>query len=377
MQYKVPFVNYPDHYRSMEKELDIAIKEVLSRGDLILREQLSEFEEKMAAFIGRKHAIGVSSGTDALILSLKAAGIGAGDEVITVAHTFVATLASIIHCGATPVLVDVADDYNMNVNLLESAITPKTRAVIPVHLNGRVCDMPRIMAICKKHNLIVIEDSAQALGAKIDGKRSGTFGLSACFSFYPAKMLGSAGDGGLVATDSDDIATRVRLLRSHGVDRVTGDIWCYGFTNRLDNLQAAILNVKIRYLNTWIERRRELAALYEQGLSSLSRVKAPPPPEPDNRYFDVYQNYVIRTTERDKLVNHLRERGVETLISWPIPNHKHPALGLNHFNLPETEAISKEVVSLPMYPELSNEQAEIVIEAVSSFYAKSFIPTVP
>ena len=369
MQYKVPFVNYSDHYHSIEKELDLAIKEVLSHGDLILREQLGKFEENMANFIGTKHTIGVSSGTDALILSLKAAGIGTGDELITVAHTFVATLASIIHCGATPVLIDVADDYNMDVNLLESAITPKTRAVIPVHLNGRVCDMPKIMAICKKHDLIVIEDDAQALGAKVGGKRSGTFGLSACFSFYPAKMLGSAGDGGLVATDSDEIATRVRLLRSHGTDRATGDILCYGFTNRLDNLQAAILDVKIKYLNRWIERRRELAALYEKGLSALSQIKTPPPPEPDSRYFDVYQNYVIRTAERDKLVNHLRERGVETLISWQIPNHKHPALGLNHFNLPKTEAISREVISLPMYPELSNEQVEFVIESVHSFYA--------
>jgi len=265
MAYKVPFVDYPLHYHRMEGEIDAAIKEVLSRGDLILREQLKRFEEDIADFIGTKYAVGVSSGTDALILSLRAAGIGPGDEVITVAHTFVATIAAIMHCGATPVLVDIGDGYNMNVDLLERAITPKTRAVIPVHLNGRMCDMNRVMEISKEHRLIVIEDAAQALGASVDGRRSGTSGLTGCFSFYPAKILGCAGDGGLVATNSDDMAAKIRLYRDHGTNRATGDILFYGFTNRLDNLQAAILNVKLKYLPQWIERRRELATFNPLG----------------------------------------------------------------------------------------------------------------
>lgn len=369
MTYKVPFIDYPTQYHRIQSEIDAAIREVLSKGDLILREQVWKFEENMAAFVGTKYAVGVSSGTDALMLSLRAARIGPGDEVITVAHTFVATVAAIVHCGAAPILVDISDDYNMNVDLLEQAITPKTRAVIPVHLNGRMCDMNRIMEISKRHGLIVIEDAAQALGATAGGRRSGTSSLTGCFSFYPAKSLGCAGDGGLVATNSDDIATKIRLYRDHGRDKATGDILLYGFTNRLDNLQAAILNVKLRYLPQWIKRRRELANLYHQGLSDLPELKLPPPPESDGLYFDVYQNYAVRSKERDKLIAHLRESSIEILISWPKPMHYHEALGLSHFRLPKTEQISNEVLSLPMYPELSDENVEFVMESIHNFYS--------
>jgi len=369
MAYKVPFVNYPEHYRRMESEVDNAIKEVLSKGDLILREQLRMFEQNIAAFIGTKYAVGVSSGTDALMLSLRAAGVRHGDEVITVAHTFVATVAAIVHCGATPVLVDTNNDYNMNIDLVEEAITPRTKAIIPVHLNGRVCDMEKLMAIADRHNLIVIEDAAQALGASVDGRRSGTFGLTSCFSFYPAKILGCAGDGGLVATDSEDIAAKIRLYRDHGTNRATGDILFFGFTNRLDNLQAAILDIKLKHLPQWIERRREIASMYENGLSSLPQVQTPPAPSND-RYFDIYQNYVIRAQERDKLVDHLRESGIEILISWPKPTHHHDALDLKYFHLPKTEQISNEVLSLPMYPELSDEKVEYVVQVIHKFYKR-------
>ena len=369
MTYKVPFVGYSTQYRHIESEVDSAIKEVLSKGDLILREQLRMFEQNIAAFIGTKYAVGVSSGTDALMLSLRAAGIRHGDEVITVAHTFVATVAAIVHCGATPVLVDINDDYNMNIDLAEEAITPRTKAIIPVHLNGRVCDMEKLMAIADRHNLIVIEDAAQALGASVDGKKSGTFGLTGCFSFYPAKILGCAGDGGLVATNSDDIAAKIQLYRHHGIDRATGDILLYGFTNRMDNLQAAILDVKLGHLPQWIKRRREIASIYENGLSHLPQVQTPPPPSND-RYFDIYQNYVIRARERDKLVDHLRESGIEILISWPKPMHHHDALDLKHFHLPKTELISNEVLSLPMYTELDDEQVEYVVQVIHKFYKR-------
>lgn len=371
MTYKVPFVDFPLHYRRIESEIDATVKQVLSKGDLILREQLREFEQNIAAFIGTKYAVGVSSGTDALILSLRAAGIGHGDEVITVAHTFVATIAAIVHCRATPVLVDIGDDYNMDIGLLEQAITPRTRAVIPVHLNGRACDMTRLMEICKQYGLIVIEDAAQALGARVDGGSSGSFGLTGCFSFYPAKILGCAGDGGLVATSSDDIAAKVRLYRDHGLNRETGDILFYGFTNRLDNLQAAILRVKLRHFTSWVERRREVAGMYESGLSDLSQVQTPPAPLADSRYFDVYQNYIIRAQNRDRLVVYLRENGVETLVSNPKPVHRHQPLGLSYFNLPKTEQFANEVVSLPMNAELTNEQVEYVIESIHSFYNKA------
>ena len=368
MTYTVPFVNYPEQYRRLENEIDAAIKDVLSKGDLILREQLRRFEERVAAFIGTKHAVGVSSGTDALMLSLKAAGIGDGDEVVTVAHTFVASIASVVHCGATPVLIDIGDDYNMDVGLVERAVTPRTRGVIPVHLNGRVCDMPRLMEISAARGLVVIEDAAQSLGASVDGVNSGTFGLTGCFSFYPAKILGCAGDGGLVATNSDDVAAKVRLYRDHGQNRATGDILHYGYTNRLDNLQAAILNVKLAYLPQWIERRRQIAGMYQIGLSDLQEVVTPPAPEREGRYFDVYQNYVIRARDRDRLAVYLKEKGIETLISNPKPVHHHKALGLDHFQLPKTERFADEVISLPMHTELSDEQVEYVTRSIHGFY---------
>ncbi len=366
MAYKVPFVNFPLHYNRMKKEIDAAIQEVLSGGDFILRSQLREFEENIASFLGVAHAVGVNSGTDALHLSLKAAGIGPGDEVITVAHTFVATISVIVHCGATPVLIDIKEDGNMDEDQLERAITPRTKAVIPVHLNGRLCDMDKLMTIASKYKLNVIEDAAQALGAAFNGRKAGTFGLTGCFSFYPAKLLGGVGDGGIAVTDDDEVNQSMRLLRDHGQNRATGDVLCFGFNSRLDNLQAAILDKKLKYLPQWIERRRELAKLYNKGLSQIQQLKLPPVSE--GSYYDVFTNYVVRAQERDRLVQHLRDSGIEVLISWPKPLHHHEALGLGHFHLPETERISREVVSLPLNTEVSNEQVEYVVESVSKFY---------
>ena len=370
MSYKVRFVNYPLHYKNLESEIDAAIKDVLSNGDLIMRKQLIEFENNIASFVGADYAVGLNSGTDALYLSLLAAGVEPGDEVISVAHTFVATVSVIIHCGATPVLVDVGDDYNMNVDRVEEAITPQTKAIMPVHLNGRLCNMERLMAIARKRNLLVIEDAAQALGAAFDGKEAGSFGLTGCFSFYPAKILGGFGDGGIAVTNNKELAEKIYLLRDHGQQRATGEILYYGFNSRLDNLQAAILNVKLKYLSEWIERRRQLAKLYHQGLSDLTYLKLPPPPQSMGQFFDIYQNYVVRAQERDKLAAHLRDCGIEVLISWPKPIHHQQALGLGHFHLPETEKISREVISLPLYPELGNEQVEYVIDTIRNFYIR-------
>lgn len=366
--YRVPFVNYPEHYRRIWDEVMDAVKDSLSKGDLILRDQLNQFEENAASFIGAKCAIGVNSGTDALLLSLKAAGIGLGDEVITVAHTFVATIAVIVQCGAKPILVDIGDDMNMDMDQVEKAITPRTKAIIPVHLNGRMCDMGRLMEIANKYNLLVIEDAAQALGATHDAKGAGSFGLTGCFSFYPAKILGCAGDGGLISTTDEEIAEKIRLLRDHGYQRSSGKILCYGYNSRLDNIQAAILDVKLKYLPQWIERRRKLASLYHEGLSDLNELKLPPEPRTNDRFFDVYQNYVIMTAKRDRLVAYLRESGIEILISWPKPTHYHESLGLRHFSLPKTEQISKEVLSLPMYPEMSEASVTYVVDSVRNFY---------
>jgi dTDP-4-amino-4,6-dideoxygalactose transaminase len=367
MTYKVPFVDFPTQFRRFEGEIMASVKEIFTGGDYILRQQVKQFESNMASFLGTDYAVGVNSCTDAMMLSLRAAGIGAGDEVITVAHTFVATIEAIVHCGAKPVLADIGGDYNMDVNHLEAAISPKTKAIMPVHLNGRLCDMDSLMSIASKHKLIVIEDAAQALGATFDGRKAGAFGLAGCFSFYPAKLLGGAGDGGIVATSDKDIAEKVRLYRDHG--RATkNDIALFGFNSRLDNLQAAVLNVKFRYLPQWIDRRRELAGLYDRNLSSIPQLKLPPPPRDSGRYFDVFQNYVVRSEERDRLVTYLNECGIETLVSNPTPTHQQPALGLSHFHLPKTEQFAKEVVSLPLHTELSNEQVEFVTERINKLY---------
>lgn len=370
MSYKVRFVDYPAHYHSIESEIDTAIKEVLSQGDFILRDQLRQFENNIASFLGVKYAVGVNSGTDALFLSLLAARVGPGDEVITVAHTFVATVVAIVHCGATPILVDVGDDMNMDVEQVERFISPRTRAIIPVHLNGRLCNMKKLMSIADKHDLLVIEDAAQALGASFDGKKAGSFGLAGCFSFYPAKILGGIGDGGMVVTNNRELAEKVRLLRDHGQQRETRDILCFGYNSRLDNLHSAVLNVKLKHLPKWIERRRELANLYHQGLSDLPIIELPPHQQSDDRFFDVYQNYVIRTQERDQLVKHLTDSGIEILVSWPKPLHKQKSLGLSHFHLPKTEQISKEVLSLPLYPELSDGKVNFVIDSIRNFYMR-------
>jgi len=367
MNFKVPFVNYPLQYHNLEKEIDAAIKSVLNRGDLILRSDVEEFEKSLAQFLGVKHFLSLNSGTDALIFGLKAAGIGPGDEVITVSHTFVASISSIVHCGAKPILVEVGKDFEMDIEKVEAAITPKTKAVLAVHLNGRMCDMDMLMELVKRHNLILIEDAAQALGAKYNDKMAGTFGLAGCFSFYPAKILGAAGDGGGICTDDDNLNEKIRLFRDHGQKTKT-EILCYGWTARLDNLQAAILNVKLKYLPDWLKRRREIASIYQKGLEGVLGIELPPGPDSDPKRFDVFQNYVLKAERRDELFSFLKEKGIETLIKDPIAVHHHVGLGLSSFNLPFTEELAKKVISLPIYPELTNDQADYVISCVKDFY---------
>lgn len=366
---KIPFVNYPLQYKNLEREIDQTIKNLLERGDLILRKDVEEFERNLAFFVGTKYAVGVNSGTDALILSLRAAGIGKGDEVITVSHTFVASIASIVHIGAKPILIDVKEDFTIDVGKIEEAITERTKAILPVHLNGRTCEMDRMMEIANKYNLVVIEDAAQALGAGYRGRKAGSFGLVSCFSFYPAKILGAYGDAGGITTDNEEIAEKIRLFRNHGQKTKT-EIVCYGFTSRLHNLQAAVLNVKFKYLPEWIKRRREIAEIYNQGLSEVPGIKLPPAPNSDKRYFDIFQNYVLKAENRNELYDFLKEKGVETLVKDSVVNHKQPGLGLSNFNLPYSERLANEVISLPIYPELNQEEIEYVINSVKEFYSK-------
>lgn len=362
---KVPFVNYPLQYKNLESEIDSAIKHVLEEGQLILRQDVEDFEKGLADFLGVKHVVGLNSGTDALIFALKSAGIGSGDEVITVSHTFWASIEAIVHAGATPVLIEVGEDFVMNTDRIEEAITEKTKAILPVHLNGRVCDMDKIMKIAEQHNLRVIEDAAQALGGMWNDQKAGSFGDAGCFSFYPAKILGSAGDGGALSTNDDEIAEKVRLLRMHGLKTKT-EIAAYGFTSRLHNIQAAVLNVKLPHLSSWVQRRRETARMYEEGLRGVQGMQTPP--IDGERNYDAFQNYVLKASRRDELAEYLREHEVETLIKDPVANHKHSGLGLEHFSLPYTEQLADEVISLPMYPELTDEQVQYVIEQVKNFY---------
>jgi len=384
MAYKVPFVNFPEHYKTIKEEILKAMDDVLSRGDLILRKDVEEFERKFADFIGSKYAVGLNSGTDTMFLPLKALGIGPGDEVITVSHTFVASIAVIVQTGAKPVLVDVKEDFTIDMDQIEKVITPKTKAIIPVHFNGRVCEMDRLMEIAQKHKLFVIEDAAQAFGSKYKNKMAGSFGLAGSFSLYPFKVLGCFGDGGIVTTDDESLAEKIRLLRDHGQKTPAPEqarygagkteIVCFGWNSRLDNLQAAILNVKFKYVPAWIERRREIASIYDKALAGIKEIKLPPAPGSDKDHFDNFQNYVLKAERRDKLAAFLKEKGVETLIKDPIANHKQPGLGLSYFNLPYTEKLAEEVISLPMYPELTQEQIEYAINCVRDFY-KSSLPT--
>lgn len=368
MKYKVPFVDVPTHYASMKEEILETVDKVFSNGDLILRSDVEEFETNIADYVGTKYAVSLNSGFDALHHSVRAMGIGPGDEVITVAHTFVATVAAIVHCGGKPVLIDVGQDFNMDVSKIESAITPQTKAIIPVHLNGRLCDMDIIQGICSKYDLMLIEDACQSLGATFKGKRSGSFGLTGCFSMYPFKMLGAFGDAGIVTTDSEEIAKKITWLRDHGQDRESGEVKTYGFNTRMDNIQAAFLNVKLKRFPDWINRRLEVADMYRQGLNEVEEIDLPHFNDPNR--FDVYQNYVVSSTKRDALAKHLRDHGVEVLISWESPMHSNRQLGLSHFSLPKTEALCNEVLSLPMNPDLTDEQVIYVVDTVKTFFGQ-------
>jgi dTDP-4-amino-4,6-dideoxygalactose transaminase len=369
MSYKVPFVKPRVAYARYKGELDGAIGDCLENGDLINRRQLREFEDHFAAFCGTKYCVGLNSGYHALALSMLAAGIGSGHEVITVAHTFVATISAIVHSGATPVLVDVRPDFNMDMDALERAITPRTKAVVPVHLNGRVCDMERLQQLADKHGFIIIEDAAQAIGGEFAGRRAGSFGLAGCFSFYPFKMLGAFGDAGALTTNDENIARVATHLRYNGEDRTTGEYHHHGFTALLDNVQAAVLDVKLRYLPDWIKHRRHIVGLYRKGLEGLGDLRLPHFEE-GVRHHDVFQNYVIRTGRREDLRAWLKDQGVETLVSWPKPVWKHVALRLGEHTMPETEAICREVLSLPLSAETTDEEVGIVVDATKRFFAR-------
>jgi dTDP-4-amino-4,6-dideoxygalactose transaminase len=363
---RVRFVDPGRLYQTLKSELDQAYFDVMSKGDLIDRGQLKSFEDNLANFVGTKYAIGLNSGYDALHLSLRAAGIGEGDEVIVPAHTFVATASAVVNAGATPVLVDVTDDFNIDVTKIEAAITPRTRGIIPVHLSGWMADMPAVMEIARARNLAVVEDACQSLGSSIGGKRAGSWGLTGCWSFYPFKILGGYGDGGAITTDSEEVATFVRRMRYNGEDRDTGEYHGHGFTCLLDNLQAAFLDIKLRYLPSWIERRKAIAERYRKALADLPDLLLPHYDRPG--FEHVYQNYTLRSKQGSAFSDHMKANGVEVLTQFRKPYYRHTGLKLEDRGFPVTEAISREVCSLPMAVELSDADVERVIDVVRAFY---------
>jgi dTDP-4-amino-4,6-dideoxygalactose transaminase len=370
-KYKVRYVNPQKQYQDHKKEFLKTVDGVFSRGDLIMRKDLEDFEKKIAGMVGVKHAIGVNSGTDALSLSMEAAGIKEGDEVIVSGYTVMMSVSAIVHQKATPVLVDCQSDYNIDPGEIEKAITPKTKAIEVVHMHGRVCDMDRIMEIAKNHKLIVIEDAARALGAKYktengQWKMAGSFGLSGCFSMYPFKVLGAFGDAGAITTNDDETARKLRMLRYNGEDRETRVFYAHGRTALMDNLQAALLNVKIKYFPGWLARRRQIAKVYHKGLAGIDGVSIPK--FEDSRYKDCWQNYGIRAQRRDELVDYLDKNGIEVLTEWKIPAHRQPVMMPNNISLPVTESICAESVLLPMYPELNDSQIEYVCKTLRRFY---------
>jgi dTDP-4-amino-4,6-dideoxygalactose transaminase len=342
----------PAQFQSYQEEILEAIHKVCKKGPYILGAEVAFFEDEFAAYHGVKHCVGVGSGTDALALTLRAYDIGFGDEVITVSHTALATVAAITITGATPVLVDIEKDYfTMNPKHLESAITTKTKAILPVHLYGQPCDMDSIMEIAKKYNLLVIEDCAQAHGAVYKGKKVGTIGHAGCFSFYPTKNLGALGDGGGVITNNPEIKNRLKRLRQYGWDqaRVSQEP---GVVSRLDELQAAVLRVKLKYLDKDNQARREIAQAYSQALKNSDLNL--PLIRPDCTH--VYHLYVIRVKNRDYMKSRLAELGIEAGIHYLYPAHKHPGyqnkIKISSLGLGETEEVVQDILTLPIYPEL-------------------------
>ena len=360
----IPIINSKRQYEKIGPEVEKAVLEVLRSGSYILGKNNQALQEELAKYIGVKHTVTLNSGTDALHLALRALDIGKGDEVITVAFTFVATTESVEIVGATPVFVDIdKDTFNMNAKLIEEKITPKTKAIMPVHLYGQPCDMDVIMDVAKRYNLHVIEDCCQAIGAEYKGKKVGTFGDIGCYSFYPTKNLGAMGDGGLVTTNSDYLRDRIVALRNHGgAVRYHHDE--IGVNSRLDEVQAAILRVKLPYIDEWNKKRREHAAFYNKLFAQYPDIETPK--ELDNTYC-VYHQYTIKVPNRDEVHKLLQEAGIGAMIYYPIPLHMqkvHAHLHVPENSLPVTVENTKHVMSLPMFPEITEGQQRTVGEEV-------------
>ncbi len=360
---KVPFLELKRQYHSIKSEVDGAIKETLENGSFILGEKVTEFENAFARYCNAKSCLSVGSGTEALHIALRALGVGPGDEVIIPSHTFIATGLAVWYTGAKPVFADIdPETYCVSPESIKKAISPRTKAIMPVHMYGQYADMDAINELARKRSVAVVEDAAQSHGAEYKGKRK-VLGTVACYSFYPTKNLGAYGDGGAIVTDDADIAGKITMLRNYG-QKKKYEHTMKGFNSRLDEIQAAILIAKLKHLDGWIEKRRKIASEYNKLLSSTNLGT----PVEAKYGKHAYYLYVIRSKDRDELQKHLEKNGIGSMIHYPIPIHKQEAFSdYNSQRLPDTEKAAEEVISLPMFPELTAEEVKTVAEAVKSF----------
>jgi dTDP-4-amino-4,6-dideoxygalactose transaminase len=366
---KVPYLDLKAQYQSIKPEIDAAIAAVLESSQFILGAEVASFEREFAAYCGAAECIALNSGTSALHLALLAAGVGPGDEVITVPFTFVASVAAVIYTGARPVLVDIDPrSFNMDPAAIEAAITPRAKAILPVHLYGQIADMDPIMELARRHGLVVIEDAAQAHGAKYKGRSAGSIGDIGCFSFYPAKNLGAYGEGGAVTTSNPEYGSTIRMLRDWGTDRKYHHL-LRGYNYRMEGFQGAILRVKLRHLERWTEARRALASQYNHLLADSGVDR--PMEMPWARH--VYHLYTLRADDRDGLQAALQAEGIQTAVHYAVPAHLQPAyadLGYQRGAFPQAESAAEQVLSLPIYPELSEQALPKVADAVTRTMAR-------
>jgi dTDP-4-amino-4,6-dideoxygalactose transaminase len=357
----IPMVDLKTQYHNLKGDIDRAVLDALESTQFILGPNVSSFEKETADYLGARHAVAVASGTDALHLAILAAGIGPGDEVITSTFTFIATAEAICYAGATPVFVDInSGTFNIDSQLIEAAITPRTKAIIPVHIFGQPADMTAIMAICDKHNLLLIEDCAQSFGATTGGKKTGTLGAAGCYSFFPSKNLGCYGDGGLITCETDDMADRIRVLRNHG-SRERYHHSVIGYNSRLDEIQAAILRVKLRHIDEFNSGRRKVAQLYSELLCDVVQV-----PIMDGNGLHIYHQYTVLTNHRETIMAKLSQAGIASAVYYPIPLHKQSVFANVYTTiLPVAEHTAKRCLSLPIYPEMPEESVRLVAATVT------------
>jgi len=363
----VPFFDYPQLWTKEKEELQNLIDNTSSRGGFIMQSELEDFETSLAKYTGSEYSIGVGNATDAMEIYFQAIGLREGDEIIISSHTMLATASAVIQAGGKPIPVDIGPDNLIDPESIEDAIGHRTVGIMPTQLNGRTCNMDKINAIADKNSLFVVEDSAQALGSKFKGKSAGTFGLSSCISFFPAKVLGCLGDAGAILVQDNSLYENCYQIHDHGRNK-EGEVMCWGRNSRLDNLQAAILNYKLKDYDKVISRRREIASIYQEQLSELEELSLPPSPDSSEEHFDVYQNYELAADKRDILKNHLAENGIGTLIQWGgMAIHHFRNLGFNQ-ELPVTDKFFKECIMLPMNVFITNEDVDYICETIKNFY---------